>query len=88
MRGTVPVIGDCLNIAVDVRVEVLPTLPVIQPSRDHVPQMRNDACRDEELSFGVIVNTPRVAESMRNDLESFLGRMISPNTAIDINGIV
>jgi HTH-type transcriptional regulator / antitoxin HipB len=69
VRGPVTVIGDRLQVAVHVRVEVLPALAVIDASRYDVPEVGNHAGADEELPFGVVIDAPRIAEPVRHDLE-------------------
>ena len=85
VRRSVAMVGDRLDVAVDVRVEVLASLTVIDAARDHVPEVGDDAGADDELPFGVVVDTPRVAESVGDDLEPILRRMVSPDAAIDLD---
>ena len=84
VRGSMAMIGDGLDVVVDVRVEVLAALPVVDAAGDHVPQMRDHAGADQQLSLGVVVDAPRIAEAVRHHLEHVVGRMIPPDAAVDV----
>ncbi len=85
VRGPVAMIGDRLDVGVDVRVEVLPALPVIDAARDHVPEVRDHAGADQQLPLGVVVDAPGIAEAVRHDLEDVLRRMVAPDAAIEVH---
>src|SRR3954468_17918406 len=87
MRGSMTVIGNGLNVAVDVRIEVLPSLSLVNAARDHMKQMRNHAGGDEQLSLRIVINAPRIAEAMRDDLEYLLCRVVAPHAAIDLDAV-
>ena len=78
-------IGNCADITVDIWVEMAAALPMVNTTRNHMPQMRNHACRDEQLPLRIIIESPGVAEAVSHNLEAILRRMISPNTAIDVS---
>src|SRR5262245_62031276 len=82
-----PVIGDRLDVTVDVRVEVLAALALIDSARNDVKQMWNDARGNEQLPLGVVVDSPWIAESMRDDLEHVFCRVIPPHATIDVDAI-
>src|SRR4026209_1338632 len=84
MRGAVPVVGDRLNVAVDIRVEVLSALAVVDPPGNHVPQVRDDARADHQLALAVVVDAPGGAEAVRARVESILRRVIAPDAAVDL----
>src|SRR5688572_24310721 len=88
MCRAVAMIGDGLDIGIDVGIDVPPTLPVVNPTGYDVPQMRDHARRDEHLAVIVEVETPRIAEAMRHDFEPVLRRMIAPDAAVDVLGIL
>ena len=79
----VTVIRDRANVTVDVRVEMATGLPMVRAAGDDVPQMRDHAGADEQLPLGVVVDAPRVAEAVRDNLKHVLGRVITPNAAVD-----
>ena len=79
----VTVIRDRANVAVDVRVEMTTGLPMVCAAGDDVPQVRDHAGADEQLPLGVVVDAPRVAEAVRDNLKHVLGRVITPNAAVD-----
>ena len=87
MRRAMTMIGDRLNVAVDVRIEVLATLSLINAARDDVPQVGDDARADQQLALGVVVDAPRVAEAVRDDLEPILRRVIAPDAAVDLDAV-
>src|SRR5918999_771682 len=78
-------IGDGLDVVVNVRIEVLSTLPVIDAAGDDMPKVRDHAGADQELPFRVVIDAPRVAEAVRNDLEHVLRGMVSPHAAVDVD---
>ena len=67
-------VGDGLDVAVDVGVEVLASLALIDAAGDDVPEMRDDAGAHDELTLGVVVDAPGIAEAVGHDLEPILGR--------------
>src|SRR5262245_34411164 len=88
MRGSMTMIGNRLNVAVDVWIEVLSALTLIDAAGDHVKQMWNDARRDEQLSFGIVIDAPRVTESMGDHLEHVFSRVIAPDTTVDLDAVL
>ncbi len=74
------------NIAVGVRIEMRPGLAMVESPGDHVPEMRNYARADKDLSFRVVIDSPRITEPVSDDLEAIFGGMIAPNAAIDFSG--
>ena len=75
----VHVIGDGLDVVVDVGVEVRAGLALVSRARDHVVQMRDDAGGRESLAVVVEVEAPRVAGAFGEDLEDVPGRMVAPD---------
>src|SRR6185295_12333778 len=69
------------------RVEVLSSLSLVNAAGDHVKEMRNHARGDEQLPFRVVINAPGVAETMGDDFEHILGRVIAPDAPIDLNAL-
>src|SRR5215217_3527461 len=80
MRGTVRVVSDGFNVIVHIRIEMLTTLPVIYPARDHVPQMRDHTGGDQHLPFRVKVDTPRVTKTVSDHFKCFFGGMKTPDS--------
>ena len=81
----VTMVGDGLNVAVDVRVEVPAALTLVDAAGNDVPEMRDHAGAHDQLTLGVVVDAPRVAEAVRHDLEAILGRMVAPDAAVDVD---
>ena len=85
VRRPVAVIGDRLDVAVDVRIEMLAALAMVDAAGDDVPEVRDHARADEELPLGVVVDAPRVAEAVGDDLEHVLRRVVPPDAAVDLD---
>ena len=81
-------IGDRSNVCVDMLVKVAASLPMVDPTGNHVPQMGNHACGHKKLASLVVIDSPRVAESVRDDLETIFGGMVSPDTAVNVDGCI
>ena len=78
------VVGDRADVAVNIRIKVATALPMVNAARNDMPQMRDHACADEELSLRVVVDAPRVTEAVRDHLEAILNRVITPNATVDL----
>ena len=87
VRGPVPVVDDRADVAVDVRVEVRAALPVVDAAGDHVEQVGDYARGDEDLALGVVVDAPRVAEAVGDDLEAPLRGVVPPHPAVDVDAV-
>ena len=85
MGRAVAVVGDGADVAVDIGVEVCAALAVVDAAGDHVPQVRDDAGGDEDLPLRVVVDPPGVAEPVGDDFEAILGRVVAPDTAVDVD---
>ena len=64
-----PMIGDGLDVAVDVWIEVLSALAHVDAAGNHVEEMWNDAGADQQLALRVVVDPPGIAETVGDDLE-------------------
>ena len=84
----VSVQGDRLDVGVGVRVEVAAGLPVVAAARDDVPHVRDDARLDEEVAVGVVVEAPRVAGAVGDDLEDVPRRVIAPDAGVNLLSLV
>ena len=87
MGGLVLVVGDGLDVIVNVGTNVRAALTVIESAWDHIPEVRNDTCGQEDLTVVVEVEAPRIAEAMRDDFEEILCRVITPHTAVDKHAV-
>src|SRR4026208_1713345 len=81
-------IGNRLDVAVDVWVEMLPALAVINAAGDHVEEMRDHARGDEQLSFRVVINAPWITESVRDNLDDGLSRGVTPPTPDTLEAVL
>ena len=84
MGGAVTVVGDGLDIVVDGGVDVFAPLAVVDAAGDDVPEMRNHAGGDKHLAVVVEIETPRIAETVGDNFEAILRRMIAPDAAVDV----
>ena len=66
---------------------MLPALAVIDATQHNVPQMRNDAGTDKKLSFGIIINAPRIAETVGYHFKFIFGGVIAPYAAVDVHAV-
>ena len=82
------VIGNRPNIAVNIRAEMTSSLAMVNTTGNNVPQMRNHAGCNKQLTVSVVINTPRIAESMGDHLKAIFCRVIPPYTAVDISGLI
>src|SRR5262245_26828172 len=81
-------IGDGRDVRIGVRVEVYSALTVIARSLNDVEQMRNDAARQEAIASVVEIHAPGIARPMREDLETILERMITPDARVDRDALL
>ena len=72
------------NITIDVWIEVATSLTMIHTTGNDMPQMRNYTCGNKQLPFSIVVDSPRVTEAVCDDLKYILGRVITPNAAVDL----
>ena len=84
VRRAVAVVGDGLDVVVNVGVDVLAALPVIDAAGNHMPQMRDHAGGDEELAVIVEIEAPGIAEAMRDDLEAILRWVVAQDATVDV----
>ena len=80
-------VDDGANIAVYVRIEMLPALAMINAALDDMKCMRNYTGRDKHLALGVIIDTPGVAEAVSNHLKTILYRMIPPYPPVYVDAL-
>ena len=57
------------------------------PALDDMEHMRNHTGRNEKFALGVIIDTPRVAEAVRDHLKTMLLRVIPPYPAVYANAL-
>ena len=81
------VINYFFNIIINVRIEMLTTLPMINATRHNMKKMRDHTRTNKDLALGIIINAPRVTESMSYSFKSVFSWMVFPNTPININAI-
>ena len=81
----VRMVNNRANVLINIGVEVATSLSMVDATWDNVKHVRNDAGGDEEITFGVIVDSPRIAKSVSDHLKTIFGRMISPDSAIDVD---
>ena len=80
-------IHDGLDVAVDVRIEMLPALAMINAALDDMEYMRNHAGRNEKLALGVVIDAPGIAEAVRHHLETILRGVVSPYAPVYVDAL-
>src|SRR5207245_9361251 len=83
----VNVIGNGLEVVINVGIEMRTGLPLVARALNDVEQVWNDAGLDEALALFVEVNAPGIAGAFGEDLEAVLGGMIAPNAGVDARAL-
>src|SRR5262245_356032 len=78
----VDVVGEGLDVVVNVGVEVRASLPVKTAALNHVEEMRNNAGFDDALAVFIEVNAPGIAGAFGEQFENVFGGMITPDAGI------
>src|SRR5262245_30307040 len=80
------VVADFLDLAVRVRVEGRPRLPLVVSAANDVIQVRDDAAAEDELAVGVPpVHAPGVRGALGEDLELFVAGVVPPDAGVDFD---
>src|SRR5665213_1763072 len=87
-RHPVQMVGDRLDVIVNVRVVMLSALALVVRALDHVPEMRDHTGFDDALALVIEIHAPRIAGSLGKPLEDMADRMVSPHAAVDVNAIL
>ncbi len=85
VSGPMAMIGNGLDVAVHVRVEVLPPLALVDPAGNDMPEVRDHTGADEQLPLCVVIDAPGIAEPVGHHLEDVLRRVVAPHAAIDVD---
>ena len=80
----VHMVGDGLDVVVDVRVEVLAGLALVSRALDDVIQVLDHAGGREGVAVVVEVEAPRIAGAFGEDFEHVLRRMEAPDPAVEL----
>src|SRR5687767_627052 len=78
-------VGYGFNIIIDIGIEMLSSLSVVNATWYYMPEVGYYTCTDQQLTFCIIINSPRIAKAMCNHFKAVLHRMISPDATIDIH---
>src|SRR5262245_3172867 len=81
------VIGDRLDVVVDVGVEMRSGLAGEPAALNHVEQMGNNAGFDNALAILVKIDAPRIAGALGEDFEFMSHGMIPPNARVDASAL-
>src|SRR5882672_6403074 len=76
------VIGEGLDVVVNVRIEMRASLSFKAAALNHVKEMRDDTGFDDALAVFVEVDAPRIAGAFGEQFERVLGWMITPDTGV------
>ena len=83
----VRVVGDCLDVVVGVGIEMLASLALVAGAGQDVVEMRDHAGRVEELAARIVIEAPRIARALGEDLEDMARRVKAPDTGIDLHAL-
>ena len=81
------VVGDRLDVVVGERIEVLARLTLVAGAGQDVIQVRDHAGRVEELAASVVIEAPRIARALGEDLEDTAGRVEAPDAGVDLHAL-
>lgn len=81
------VFGNGSNVAVQIGIEMLPSLTMVNTSGDDVPQVWDNAGADEKLPFCIVINTPGIAETVGNYFKFVFDWVIAPNPSVDVHAL-
>src|SRR5262245_13862297 len=88
VAGVVAVVGDRLDVAVGVGIEVLGGLPLVASAGNDVEDVRDDAGGGEEVAVLVVVEAPGVAGAVGKGLERVPHGMIAPDAGVELDALV
>src|SRR5712672_1872904 len=77
------VIGEGLDVFINVRIEMGAGLAFETAALNHVEEMRNDAGFDDALAVFVKVDAPGIAGAFGEQFENVFGGMITPDTRVE-----
>ena len=76
-------IGDRLDVIIQVGIEMLSSLPLVACSLDHVKQVGNDAGSNKSLAVLIEIDSPGVTAAPRKDVELMPRGMLTPDGRIE-----
>ena len=80
-------VGNRLDVVVEIRIEMLTTLALIPSALNDVPQVWNHARSNEGLSTVVEVNSPRFTGSACEDIKHVPRRVVTPDRSVNRNSL-
>src|SRR6185503_3385052 len=87
LANPVHMIGNRLDVAVDVWIEVLTGLPLVSSALDHLVEMLDDAGGHKRLTVIVEVESPRIAGAFGEHFKRTRDRMETPDAGIQSNAL-
>ena len=83
----VRMVGNRLDVVVGERIEVLAGLTLVAGAGQDMIQMRDHTGRVEELAARVVIEAPRIARALGEDLEEVASRMKAPDPGVDLHAL-
>ena len=77
------VVANCLDVVINVGVDVLSTLFVVDTALNNVKQMGNHTARGETLAVVVKVEAPGIGKAAGKNFEDLSRRVVTPDTSVD-----
>ena len=65
-------IDDGANVLIDIRIEVTASLTMINATGNHVPKVWDHTSADDDLAFGIEINSPGIAKAMSHHFKAIL----------------
>src|SRR5690349_9039730 len=85
MCRAVTMISNSFDVRISIGIKMLSALAVVNSSRNYIPQVRDNASSDKYLSFGIIVNSPGIAEAVCDHFKFVFGRVVAPYATINVH---
>src|SRR5436190_18304571 len=76
-------VGYCLDVVIDVRIEMRTSLMSESSTLNHMEQMRDDAGFDDALAILVEINAPGIARAFGKNFEFVFDGVVAPYARVD-----
>jgi len=83
VAGPVNVVGNGLDVVIDVRIEMRAGLAMVARTLNDVEQMRDNTGFNEALAVFIEINAPGIARAFGEKLEAVFGGVIAPDAGVE-----